>query len=98
MMTQYALSRQADHLEQLFYSAFVQIGDNLKPMPMSKMREGNKVYCLIDVPKTETGIITKVIIKDVNEKIVWESQASINSLADDFTVVIPIEPIWREGE
>lgn len=98
MMTDYALSKQADFLQQLFYSASVEIGGITKQMPMTKLREGNKVWCLVDISKTETGTITKVTIRDINQQIVWQSSVSISTFNNDFTLAIPIEPVWKGGE
>lgn len=97
MMTQYALGKQADHLTSLFASAAVEINGQVKTMNLTKAREGNKVRFSILVPAGEVGTITRRIIKDTQDQIVWDDRVNISKGDTDLRIVIPIEPTWRGG-
>ncbi len=96
-MTQYALGKQADQLMTLFASAAIEINGQIKPMNLTKTREGNQVRFSIEVPASEVGTITRRIIKDTQDQIVWSDKVNIIKSDTDLRTVIPIEPTWKGG-
>jgi hypothetical protein len=99
MLTEHALERQANSLESLFDSAEVEINGEMKPATLLKVRQGrNKVNFLIRLQDSETGWITKRLIRDENGQIVWQDSVNLYKPARAVSLSLPIELKWKVGE
>ena len=101
MMSSFAVGKYADLTESLFNSAEIEISGATKPMVLSKMRVGNMVRVFIKVPSSETGIITRRIVRDINNVVVWDDALSnkpyilVKSEQRDITLEIPVNVAWK---
>ncbi|MGF9909496.1 hypothetical protein [Brevibacillus porteri] len=99
MLTEHALTRQTNSLESMFFSAEVELNGTLRPVELIKTRQSsNKVTFLIRLPASETGMVTKRLIKDENGKIVWQDTVNFLKPAREVALSIPIELKWKVGE
>ncbi|MFF2532766.1 hypothetical protein ACFVS2_28295 [Brevibacillus sp. NPDC058079] len=99
MLTEHALTRQTNSLESIFFSAEVELNGTFRPAELIKTRQSSsKVTFLIRLPASETGIITKRLIKDENGKIVWQDTVNFLKPAREVALSIPIELKWKVGE
>ncbi|WP_340701678.1 hypothetical protein [Brevibacillus borstelensis] len=99
MLTEHALERQANSLESMFYSAEVEIDGVIKPATLLKERKGtNKVTFLLRLQDSETGMVTKRVIRDENGQIVWQDTVDFYKPARAVALSIPIELKWKVGE
>ncbi|QOS97540.1 hypothetical protein JNUCC42_13150 [Brevibacterium sp. JNUCC-42] len=100
MITPYSLEEQAKHLQTLFATAEIEINGMMKPMPLTSVLEGKKVRFFIDVPASDTGTITRRIIKNVSDQICWIDPIgtfTINKPDVELRIEIPISLLWKEG-
>lgn len=99
MLTEHALQRQTNSLESMFYSAEVEFDGVMKPATLLKVRQGqNKVNFLIRLQDSETGMVTKRVIKDENGQIVWQDSVNLYKPARAVSLSLPIELKWKVGE
>ncbi|AYB39671.1 hypothetical protein [Brevibacillus laterosporus] len=99
MLTNYALERQKNALESLFYSAEVELDGELMTVPVLVTHQGpTKVTFLLRLVDSRTGRITKRIIKDSNGVIVWQDEINIVKPPREIALSIPIELQWKAGE
>ncbi|KMZ42500.1 MULTISPECIES: hypothetical protein [Bacillales] len=99
MLTEHALTRQTNSLESIFFSAEVELNGTFQPAELIKTRQSSsKVTFLIRLPVSETGIVTKRIVRDENGKIVWQDTVYFLKPAREVALSIPIELKWKVGE
>lgn len=101
MMSSFAVGKYADLTEALFNSAEIEISGTVKPMELKQIRVGNKVRVFIKVPASEVGIITRRIVKDINNVIVWDDALSqspytlVKADQRDISLEIPVNIVWK---
>ncbi|MBG9786953.1 hypothetical protein [Brevibacillus laterosporus] len=99
MLTNYALERQTNALESLFYSAEVELDGELMTVPILVTHRGpTKVTFLLRLVDSRTGRITKRVIKDSNGVVVWQDEINIVKPPREIALSIPIELQWKAGE
>lgn len=99
MLTNYALERQTNALESLFYSAEVELDGALMTVPIHITHQSpTRVTFLLRLVDSQTGRITKRIIKDSNGVIVWQDEINIVKPPREIALSIPIELQWKAGE
>ncbi|MBH0330139.1 hypothetical protein ABH14_10085 [Brevibacillus brevis] len=99
MLTEYGLSRQADVLESLFYSAEVVLDGVSTPADLLKIRNSSsKMTVIIRLPGNSSGTITKCVVRDSFGRVVWEDNTVVFNPNRGIALGIPIEVAWKVGK